>query len=184
MILLSKHLIGVLLSLVLYNVGLCDQMVTDTFNNSPEKRWIYFADTVMGGQSSGSVDFKETSQVNYARLIGNVTTENNGGFIQIRKKISGLDKNIVGIKLRTKGNNQIYHVFIRTSGTILPWQYYKAEFSTKKSWKTIKIPIEKFERSGGFLSKRVTPETIKSVGLVAFGRDFKADLFVSEVSFY
>ncbi len=184
MILLRQYFAGLLLSVFMFNFGLSDQMIKDTFKSNPEKRWFYFADTVMGGRSSGGVDFKKSGQVNYARLIGNVTTENNGGFIQIRKMISGLDKNTVGIKLKAKGNNQIYHVFIRTSGTILPWQYYKAEFLAKNSWKKIKIPIANFQRSGVFLSKTIKPETIKSIGLVAFGRDFNADLYVSEVSFY
>ena len=29
----------------------------DNFDNNPEKRWIFFADTVMGGKSSGNVTF-------------------------------------------------------------------------------------------------------------------------------
>mgnify|MGYP001568920241 CR=1 FL=1 len=168
----------------LYNTGLSDHMVIDTFNNNPEERWIYFADTVMGGQSEGAVAFKTGSQGEYARLTGNVNTKNNGGFVQIRKRISGLDKDMAGIKLTAKGNNQTYHIFIRTSGTVLPWQYYKAEFLVRNSWKKIKIPIADFQRSSSFLSRKIKPETIKSIGLVAFGRDFSADLYVSEVSFY
>ena len=91
---------------------------------------------------------------------------------------------MAGIKLTAKGNNQTYHIFIRTSGTVLPWQYYKAEFLVRNSWKKIKIPIADFQRSSSFLSRKIKPETIKSIGLVAFGRDFSADLYVSEVSFY
>ena len=184
MILLRYMFTCFVLFISFYNAGLSDQMLKDTFRNSPEKRWIYFADTVMGGQSEGAVAFKKGSQGQYARLTGNVTTKNNGGFIQIRKRISGLDKDIAGIKLTAKGNNQIYHIFIRTSGTVLPWQYYKAEFSVRNSWKKIKIPIDDFQRSSSFLSRKIRPETIKSIGLVAFGRDFNADLYISEVSFY
>ena len=184
MILFMKLLAGIFLSLSLNNLGFSDQMLSDTFENNPDQRWRYFADTVMGGQSTGIVNFEKSGQTQYARLKGNVTTKNNGGFIQIRKKISGLSKDITGIRLEAKGNNQTYHVFLRTSGTILPWQYYKAEFSVKKTWGKLKIPIANFERSSGFLAKKINPETIKSIGLVAFGRDFTADLMVSEVSFY
>ena len=184
MILFTKLLAGIFLSLSLNNFGFSDQMLSDKFESNPDQRWLYFADTVMGGQSTGIVNFEQSGQTHYARLRGNVTTRNNGGFIQIRKKISGLPKDIIGLRLEAKGNNQIYHVFLRTSGTILPWQYYKAEFSVKKTWGKLKIPIANFERSSGFLSKKINPETIKSIGLVAFGRDFTADLMVSEVSFY
>jgi len=54
----------------------------------------------------------------------------------------------------------------------------------RNSWKKIKIPIDDFQRSSSFLSRKIRPETIKSIGLVAFGRDFSADLYISEVSFY
>ena len=155
----------------------------DNFDNNPEKRWIFFADTVMGGKSSGSVTFTNNTNDNFARLVGNVTTQNNGGFIQIRKKVSGLDNSIEFINLKVKGNNQIYHVFLRTTGTILPWQYYKAEFKAVNTWKTVSIPISSFQRSSGFLSKKIKPANIRSIGLVAFGRDFKADLYVSEIGF-
>ena len=184
MILVMKLLAGIFLSLSLNNFGFSDQMLSDKFESNPDQRWLYFADTVMGGQSTGIVNFEQSGQTHYARLTGNVTTENNGGFIQIRKKISGLSKDIIGLRLEAKGNNQTYHVFLRTSGTILPWQYYKAEFAVKKTWRKLEIPIVNFERSSGFLSKKINPETIKSIGLVAFGRDFTADLMVSEVSFY
>ncbi len=182
--LLGRFIVGLVLAATLCGLCLGDQMIIDKFKDAPEKRWVYFADTVMGGQSTGTVDFNSSGQISYARLTGNVTTKNNGGFIQIRKTISGISKDISGIKLKAKGNNQVYHVFIRTSGTILPWQYYKAEFLVKKSWKNVKIPIAEFQRSSGFLARIIRPETIKSIGLVAFGRDFSADLYVSEVSFY
>ena len=74
-------------------------------------------------------------------------------------------------------------MFLRTTGTILPWQYYKAEFKAVNNWKTVSIPISSFQRSSGFLSKKIKPANIKSIGLVAFGRDFKADLYVSEIGF-
>ena len=166
-----------------YSMVLADQKMTDNFKNNPEQRWIFFADTVMGGRSSGNVVFEKLSNNNYAHLSGNVTTENNGGFIQIRKQVSGLTNSIQAIKLKARGNNEIYHIFLRTSGTILPWQYYKAEFKVTNNWRKINISISQFERSSSFLSKSIKPNTIKSIGLVAFGRNFNADLYVSEVTF-
>ena len=83
----------------------------DNFDNNPEKGGYFFADTVMGGKSSGNVTFTNNTNNNFARLVGNVTTQNNGGFIQIRRKVSGLDNSTEFINLQVKGNNQIYHVF-------------------------------------------------------------------------
>ena len=170
-------------SFLSYSLVFANQKMTDNFTNNPEQRWMFFADTVMGGRSTGDVVFNKSSNNNYAHLSGLVTTENNGGFIQIRKKVSGLNNSVQTIQLKAKGNNEIYHIFLRTSGTILPWQYYKAEFKVTNNWKKINIPISKFERSSSFLSKLIKPNTIKSIGLVAFGRNFEADLYVSEISF-
>ena len=160
-----------------------NENMNDNFNSSPEKRWVFFADTVMGGRSSGKVTFANSYNYNYAHLSGFVTTENNGGFIQIRKKISGLSNLIERINFKVKGNNEVYHVFLRTTGSILPWHYYKAEFKVTNKWKKISIPISIFQRSSSLLSKNIKPNTIKSIGLVAFGRDFEADLFISELEF-
>ena len=33
-------------------------MLVDDFQSNPEKRWRFFADTVMGGVSSGQVEFE------------------------------------------------------------------------------------------------------------------------------
>ena len=170
-------------SFLSYSLVFATQKMTDNFNNNPEQRWMFFADTVMGGRSTGDVVFKKRANNNYAHLSGLVTTENNGGFIQIRKKVSGLNNSVQTIQLKAKGNNEIYHIFLRTSGTILPWQYYKAEFKVTNDWRKINIPISQFERSSSFLSKSIKPSTIKSIGLVAFGRNFNADLYVSEVKF-
>ena len=170
-------------SFLSYSLVFATQKMTDNFNNNPEQRWMFFADTVMGGRSTGDVVFKKRANNNYAHLSGFVTTENNGGFIQIRKKIFGLNNSVQTIQLIAKGNNEIYHIFLRTSGTILPWQYYKAEFKVTNDWRKINIPISQFERSSSFLSKSIKPSTIKSIGLVAFGRNFNADLYVSEVNF-
>ena len=172
-----------LLTFFSFSTVFANEEMIDNFDNNPEKRWIFFADTVMGGKSSGNVTFSSDTNNNLARLTGNVTTQNNGGFIQIRKKVLDLDNSINEVKLMVKGNNQVYHVFIRTSGTILPWQYYKAEFKATNEWTKISIPIANFQRSSSFLSKKINPNSIKSIGLVAYGRDFKADLYISNVSF-
>ena len=50
-------------------------------------KWQFFTDDVMGGRSSGVTAIEEYKGKKCYRITGNVTTENNGGFIQKRVKI-------------------------------------------------------------------------------------------------
>ena len=51
---------------------------------------------------------------------GDVSTENNGGFIQIRRELKNIDLGKAkSIRLYARGNNEKYFIFLRTTGTIL-----------------------------------------------------------------
>ena len=50
--------------------------------------WIYFADNVMGGISVGSSEYVIEASGKAIRLYGEVSTKNNGGFIQVRMPYS------------------------------------------------------------------------------------------------
>ena len=54
--------------------------------------WNYVSDRVMGGVSTGGASLEKDGDVTFARLAGNVSTRNNGGFIQLRSKVSLFDK--------------------------------------------------------------------------------------------
>ena len=163
---------------------LCDTLI-DRFENNPDQRWIYFADTVMGGQSSGAVDFGKSGQKNYARLTGNVTTSNNGGFIQIRREINGSNyPDAKGVTLKVKGNGERYYLHLRTKQTRLPWHYYQASFGSSSDWQSFSIPFSSFERSGWVLGAEIDPASISSLGIVAYGKDHQADLWIDEIGFY
>ena len=66
---------------------MAEQKLLDDFKNNPADRWKFIADTVMGGISSGQLSFTLNENANFARMIGKVSTENNGGFIQFRRSI-------------------------------------------------------------------------------------------------
>ena len=51
-------------------------------------QWQFFTDGVMGGVSTGKVKIVKINEIICYRMTGNVTTENNGGFIQMRVKIN------------------------------------------------------------------------------------------------
>ena len=57
---------------------------TSAENLITDARWAYLADTVMGGISVGKAEVTSSGSETGIRLSGRVSTENNGGFIQIR----------------------------------------------------------------------------------------------------
>ena len=126
-----------LITIFSYNNLYSEYNLRDNFDNP--NSWRYIADDVMGGISSGKVEFINVDGKDNALLTGNVSTENNGGFIQIRKELKDINLSKTDrIRIVARGNNEKYYVFLRTSGTILPWQYYKAEFKVTNNWKKIK----------------------------------------------
>jgi len=147
--------------------------------------WVYFADTVMGGKSSGEAERVNVDGRAAIKLSGNVTTENNGGFIQVRRELeSGQDTDIEGISFETKGNGETYYIHIRNGSSRLPWQYYSASFRTSENWETVKIQFSDFQRSGSFMAKSLKKKTTDSIGIVAHGKDHQALVLISYLKFY
>lgn len=162
-----------------------DENLAEDFSKSPETLWDYVADTVMGGVSSGQVQFRSEGDVAFARLIGTVSTKNNGGFIQFRHKLPDRpDAGVSGVRLLVRGNGEQYFVHLRTRGTVLPWQYYQAEFPTSEDWTEVSLPLSAFKASGAMLRAIPVADEITSVGVVAYGRDHEARVDVSEIGFY
>ena len=73
---------------------------------------------------------------------------------------------------------------IRTSGTILPWQYYQAPFIVSSDWKTLVLNISDFKRSGIMLSKTINPKNIKSIAIVAYGREHESFIDIDKIIIY
>ena len=172
----------IFLLLIITSEAIGNTIFKDNFEN-PEK-WLFISDQVMGGVSSGKVDFININNNLHARMTGNVSTKNKGGFIQLRRKVEKL--NLEGskfIEIIAKGNNQNYFIHLRTTGTFLPWQYYQISFKALSNFKTFKLPINEFRRSSVFLSKNINPKNITSIGIVAFGRDHAADIHIKEIKF-
>lgn len=168
-------------------------VLLEDFKSDAQNRWEFIADTVMGGVSSGSVQFLSDNGQPVLRLTGTVSTANNGGFIQARLPLEQtathpLPDSARGIWLKTRGNGQKYFVHIRTNGTILPWQYYQAEFEATREWQMIELPWASFKPSGGLSGSllRDVPvaNEVKSIAIVAFGRDHDADVEVAQIGYY
>ena len=149
------------------------------------KQWSYFADTVMGGVSQGTAKFENSGPNKTIRLTGEVSTANNGGFIQVRSSIpQELAKGKTGIKIKVKGNGDQYFLHIRNSSTRLPWHYYQLGFDTSKAWTEVILPFDAFIKSSSFLRTSMNHDTIKTIGIVAYGKDYSADVSVMSMEFY
>lgn len=147
--------------------------------------WTYVSDQVMGGVSTGGATFETQVGQTVLRLSGDVSTQNRGGFIQARKTLDGLlPAQAQGVVLSVSGNDETYFVHLRTSRTLLPWQYYQASFDVTGTWSEVRIPFADFAPSGRLLPKAVNTRTVKSLGIVAYGHDHTADLLVRSVGFY
>ena len=159
-------------------------MIED-FEMQPETRWRFFTDRVMGGVSTGGVDFATEDGHAFARMTGRVSTANRGGFIQMRLDLtSPPPEATTGVRLMVRGNNQRYFVHLRTGGTMLPWQYYQAGFDVSQSWDEVRLPLASFAASGALLRSVPRPGSLASIAIVAYGRDHDARIDVREVGFY
>ena len=182
---LSLLALAVLLVFGALQPALADETPIEDFTMQPETRWRFFSDTVMGGVSSGGVAFVQEDGQSFARMTGRVSTANNGGFIQIRRDLaSAPPEGTTGVRLVVRGNDQKYFVHLRTSGTILPWQYYQAGFDVGTGWKEVRLSFDAFTPSGALLRSVPRPGSLTSVAVVAYGRDHDARIDVREVGFY
>ena len=65
-----------------------EEIISFPFNVDSGKNWRYVSDRVMGGVSDGQGSLEQDGEVIYARLTGNVSTRNRGGFIQLNSSSS------------------------------------------------------------------------------------------------
>lgn len=146
--------------------------------------WEFVADTVMGGVSYGQINSMAIDGRNATRLTGLVSLDNNGGFLQMATCLTrdalGTDgKNLVGIEVDVRGNDEYYDFRIRTDDLERPWQSFRAPFQAATRWKTIRLPFSIFEPHR--TDKVLDPTKLRRFGIVAIGRVFYADIAVSAI---
>lgn len=167
-----------------------DDRTSGSLDSNLGTKWRLVTDNVMGGLSSGKLTLDNIRDKNCIRMQGDVSTENNGGFVQIALPLS--DKNsddkhfnasaFTGIDIEVSGNNESYNIHIRTDNLWFPWQSYRFSFIATPDWKTYRIPFSKLEPYK--TTKEFPQDKIIRIGLVAIGREFKADLCIASINFY
>ena len=167
-------------------------MLIDDFSRADGRsalgtEWQTFTDQVMGGVSRGSANRDTLAQRPCLRLQGEVSLENNGGFVQValsvRRQNRPLDAGAFsGIRLTVMGNAETYYIHLRTGDTQLPWQYYQAAFQTDGQWREIDIPFTAFRPEN--LRAALDPSRIERIGIVAAKKVFNADVAVARLACY
>ncbi len=152
---------------------------------SINSEWEFIADTVMGGISQGSLTIKQYKDRDCLCLRGDVSTDNNGGFVQMALPVSSVinaESDYAGIELDIAGNDEAYNVHFRTSNLSRPWQSYRASFIATTNWQTIRLPFSELNAYQTELPFQLNK--LARIGLVAIGRDFEAKLCLAGLRFY
>jgi hypothetical protein len=175
------------MSVIYSSVAFAKDEITIPFTKENARYWQYISDQTMGGVSNGQAILDKENDIIFARLTGNVSTDNNGGFIQIRTNFSFVDlintnKDFKGVLLKTKGNGETYHIFIRTSEDRSYRDFYSATFTANENWEIVDLPFTKFKHR--YSNRSLDGNDIRTFGIVAYGRNFYSDVSVSEISFY
>jgi hypothetical protein len=141
----------------------------------------------MGGVSNGDMR-QETYQGRKASVLyGDVSLDNNGGFIQIACNL-GADENTfdasewTGLELDVSGNGEQYDVRLRTDQLTRPWQSFRAEFTASQEWQTLRLPFDTFisHKTDAIFD----PAQLRRVGILAVGREFKAHVAIAGIRLY
>ncbi len=184
-----SYFLSLLVMIILSSKAIANEEdLTFPFTADSGKYWQYVSDRVMGGVSDGQVTLEQDGEMYYARLTGNVSTKNNGGFIQLRSGVSFSNsekdgKNLRGVRLNVRGNGETYYIHIRTNESWSPSDYYSTTFIADSEWKMIDLPFNIFERRWSNDSS-LDAKKIRSFGIVAYGRDYISDVSVSTIEFY
>jgi hypothetical protein len=154
-----------------------------------DTEWKGFTDQVMGGVSDMSVVRAGDSDGPYLRMSGTVSLENNGGFIQVRlmlkRSIRGFDAgSFEGIRVEVRGEGDGYYIFLRTTGMILPWKYFAAPVPVKSEWQVVDIPWSAFKPGDYGRAGRLRIGRLRSLALVAYGKEFDAAIDLREIGLY
>ena len=148
--------------------------------------WQLFTDQVMGGVSKGTMTRSVIAGRAAIRMRGDVSLENNGGFVQIALDLSP-DGGVVdagawsGIELDVFGNGEEYGLHLRTDALARPWQSYRRSFTAHAEWRTVQLPFDRFvhHRTDMLLDTH----RLRRIGLVAIGRAFSCDLALGGLRF-
>jgi monofunctional biosynthetic peptidoglycan transglycosylase len=157
--------------------------------DSPETsgEWYIVNDDVMGGISTSKMTVSEDG---FATFSGTLSPENYGGFASIRALVNtDPEKSFDGIKIRLRGDGNIYSLRFRTDKNFDGYAYQAKVKSIKGEWKEFKVPFKDFTAT--FRGRTLTDkpalkyEDIAQFGLLIADKQFgEFSVDVDWIGFY
>jgi len=149
--------------------------------------WELIADRVMGGVSNGTMRREIVRDREAIHMQGDVSLENNGGFLQIALDLAPDGSSIdagrwAGIEIDVIGNDESYNLHLRTADVTRPWQSYRQSFVAKPEWQTLMLPFAEFDAHR--IDAPLDLSTLRRIGIVAIGRAFHADIAIGGARFF
>lgn len=166
--------------------------IIDDFTQPPPlasngQSWELISDGVMGGVSEGVMGREKIAGRAAMRMQGEVSLENNGGFLQMAIDLGEQGENVdasgwTGIEMDIIGNNEAYNIHLRTADVQRSWQSYRHEFIAPDVWTKIQLPFADFNRHR--IEAPLDLRQLRRLGIVAIGRAFRADIAIGSLRFY
>ena len=119
-----------------------NEIIIADFNIEKHLDWMVVNDDVMGGISESNIQILETNQ---GLFSGELSLENNGGFASCRTLVGETDFSTIDtIKIKVKGDGNIYKLRIRNS-EYFDGVSYSVDFeTTKDEWTIFKFKLTDF----------------------------------------
>jgi hypothetical protein len=140
----------------------------------------------MGGVSSGKLIPTEAEGRHCLRLTGDVSLENNGGFVQASLDLCSaglLDaSDYSGIEIEIYGNDEVYNLHLRTEDTRIVWQSYRTSFHALPHWQTLRLRFDDFQPHR--IDIPLDIKKLRRLGVVAIGREMHADVCIGRLSLF
>ena len=168
-----------MIKLIFFFVMSISLSVQSDISNNPQD-WYGVTDRVMGGKSNLQVEFVKETFI----LRGNVTTQNNGGFVRLVQDIKLNDDALSGISFLAKGNDEVYEIHATLKGMkVPPWSYMSHSFQVTEEWKRYEIYFKEL-KSSGYSARKMKPKNIKNIAFAGYGKDFNVNLMIKDISVF
>jgi hypothetical protein len=159
-----------------------DLVLDDFATAAPTAAWTVFTDRVMGGVSNAQGAVAEVRGRRALRLVGQVSLERNGGFVQMARALQPAcdARAFAGLALTVCGAPGSYFVHLRTGETRAPWQYYGAELPVARDWRTVVLPWSAFAPVS--LAAPLNVSGLTRIGIVGAKVAFLADVALARLA--